>query len=210
MCVHSCTHRFFLSKGRGLSREECEREGHAAVYLAYLHEVLAIHVTPERERERKKEEREAQADADTRTQTQTNRQTDTHANHHSCLCCVQIRKTCRQHGRTMMFWADMLHDYESGIMHALPSDVIAMEWGYEDDHPFDERCEQMAEAGVPFYVCPGTSSWNSVVCVHLCASVCMCMLVCSLLSGSWRGVWPTGFVVVQISFNLYLVFPNRC
>ncbi|EGD79073.1 hypothetical protein PTSG_02041 [Salpingoeca rosetta] len=74
----------------------------------------------------------------------------------------EVRKTCLKHNRTMMFWADMLHDYESAVMFSLPSDVIAMEWGYEELHPFEERCELMADAGVSFYVCPGTSSWNSL------------------------------------------------
>jgi hypothetical protein len=39
---------------------------------------------------------------------------------------------------------------------------VALEWGYEADHPFDAHGAQFAAAGVPFYVCPGTSSWNSL------------------------------------------------
>jgi hypothetical protein len=45
----------------------------------------------------------------------------------------------------------------------LPDDVIALEWGYEATHPFMENSEQFARAGVPFYVCPGTASWNSIL-----------------------------------------------
>jgi hypothetical protein len=37
-----------------------------------------------------------------------------------------------------------------------------LQWGYEADHPFDKEGEQFKKAGVPFYVCPGTSSWNSI------------------------------------------------
>ena len=37
-----------------------------------------------------------------------------------------------------------------------------MIWGYEAGHPFEQQCALMAEANVPFYVCPGTSSWNSL------------------------------------------------
>ena len=36
-----------------------------------------------------------------------------------------------------------------------------MIWGYEAGHP-SSKCALMAEANVPFYVCPGTSSWNSL------------------------------------------------
>jgi hypothetical protein len=44
----------------------------------------------------------------------------------------------------------------------LPRDIVALEWGYEADHPFDANGARYAASGVPFYLCPGTSSWNSV------------------------------------------------
>ena len=47
-------------------------------------------------------------------------------------------------------------------MPELPRDAIALEWGYEADHPFDRHGAAFAASGVPFYVCPGTSSWCSV------------------------------------------------
>jgi hexosaminidase len=49
------------------------------------------------------------------------------------------------------------------VLLQVPSGLIAMEWGYEGDHPFDATCARLAAASVPFYVCPGTSSWNSFV-----------------------------------------------
>jgi hexosaminidase len=44
----------------------------------------------------------------------------------------------------------------------LPHDLIALEWGYESNHNFTEYCGRYAASGLPFYVCPGTSSWNSL------------------------------------------------
>ena len=64
-------------------------------------------------------------------------------------------------GRRMMFCGDSIVRYPE-LMQELPKDVVALEWGYEFDHPFEEHCTLFAEAGVPFYVCPGTSSWNSL------------------------------------------------
>ena len=58
----------------------------------------------------------------------------------------------------MMFWGDIiLHKPE--LIPELPKDVIALNWGYDADHPFDRGREAFRDAGVPFYVCPGTSSW---------------------------------------------------
>ena len=64
-------------------------------------------------------------------------------------------------GRTMMFWGDIiLHQPE--LIAELPKDLIALEWGYEAGHPFDREGSLFAQANVPFYVCPGTSSWCSI------------------------------------------------
>ncbi len=73
----------------------------------------------------------------------------------------QVNDLVRSHGRRMMFWGDIiLHKPE--LISQLPPNVIALEWGYEADHPFDRDGELFARAGLPFYVCPGTSSWNSI------------------------------------------------
>ena len=64
-------------------------------------------------------------------------------------------------GRTMAFWGDIIIRHPELVVE-LPSDSVALEWGYEADHPFDVHGALFAAAGVPFYVCPGTSSWNSL------------------------------------------------
>jgi hypothetical protein len=72
-----------------------------------------------------------------------------------------INELVRQYGRKMMFWGEIiLHD--PALIAELPDEMIALEWGYEADHGFDERCRPFSEAGGDFYVCPGTSSWNSL------------------------------------------------
>jgi hypothetical protein len=43
----------------------------------------------------------------------------------------------------------------------LPRDVIALNWGYDWNHNFEKETRAFADAGLPFYVCPGTSSWLS-------------------------------------------------
>jgi hexosaminidase len=74
---------------------------------------------------------------------------------------LKLYDAVKQHGRTMMFWGDIVNNHPE-LIGELPRDVIALEWGYEADHPFDRNCARYAEAGIPFYVCPGTSSWQSI------------------------------------------------
>ena len=64
-------------------------------------------------------------------------------------------------GRTMQFWGDIVRQYPK-LVPELPRDLAALEWGYEEQHDFDQNGALFASAGIPFYVCPGTSSWNSV------------------------------------------------
>lgn len=67
----------------------------------------------------------------------------------------------RSHGKRPMFWADMAHRHRRCVSR-LPKDAIALEWGYEADHPFEERTAALQAAGVEFWVSPGTSSWRSI------------------------------------------------
>jgi hypothetical protein len=61
----------------------------------------------------------------------------------------------------MMFWGDIIVKRPE-LIAELPREAIALEWGYEADHPFAEHLELFQRAGLEFYVCPGTSSWNSI------------------------------------------------
>lgn len=64
-------------------------------------------------------------------------------------------------GHKMQFWADIIVHYPD-LVPELPKDIIAMVWGYEATEPKESDCEMVAKAGVPFYVVPGTSSWNTI------------------------------------------------
>ena len=63
-------------------------------------------------------------------------------------------------GRRMMMWADAAA--ESSLLRAeLPEDILLLEWGYEAEHPYEQRLEALRNAGRSFCVSPGTSSWSS-------------------------------------------------
>jgi hypothetical protein len=74
---------------------------------------------------------------------------------------LQIYREVAARGRTMQFWGDIIIQ-QPALIAELPRDSVALEWGYEADHPFDEHGAQFAAAGIPFYVCPGTSAWCSI------------------------------------------------
>jgi hypothetical protein len=67
--------------------------------------------------------------------------------------------------RRMQFWGDIILHYPE-LIRELPKDVIALNWGYEKDHPFEREASTFAKSKLPFYVCPGTSTWMSLIGRH--------------------------------------------
>ncbi len=64
--------------------------------------------------------------------------------------------------RQLLVWGDMLTSHPE-LIGEVPDGVTVCEWGYDQGHPFAERMEAIARAGVPVWVSPGTSSWLSIV-----------------------------------------------
>ncbi len=74
---------------------------------------------------------------------------------------LKIHKLVEKHGKTMQFWGDIIMEHPE-LVQFLPANVVALEWGYEASHPFADHGAKFAASGIPFYVCPGTSSWNTL------------------------------------------------
>jgi len=74
---------------------------------------------------------------------------------------LKIYREVKCRGHVMQYWGDIIMEHPD-LVPELPRDVIALEWGYEAEHPFDEHARLFAASGIPFYVCPGTSSWRTV------------------------------------------------
>ena len=64
-------------------------------------------------------------------------------------------------GLTMQLWGDIVVQHPE-LVAELPRDLVLLEWGYDAGHPFADHVRRFAETGIPFHVCPGTSSWQSV------------------------------------------------
>jgi hexosaminidase len=74
---------------------------------------------------------------------------------------LEIYELVKARDLTMQFWGDIINQYPD-LVPEIPKDTIALEWGYEADHDFPGKTKLFAESGVPFYVCPGTSSWRTL------------------------------------------------
>jgi hypothetical protein len=102
----------------------------------------------------------------------------------------QIHREVSKRGKRMMFWGDIILKYpkllpelaslgtpnsgsaSSSRLHKLaerefgvPS-LIALNWGYEANHPFEKEAAQFAKAKILFYICPGTSTWQTLIGRH--------------------------------------------
>ncbi len=68
----------------------------------------------------------------------------------------------KKYGKTVMFWSDMITKYPE-VHSRIPKNAVALNWGYDliTSQLMEGRCIAMKELNVPFYVCPGNSSWLS-------------------------------------------------
>ena len=99
----------------------------------------------------------------------------------------RIHHEVSRRGRRMMFWGDIILKYPelipelasigvppsggSGDAQQRPPEggtpnLIALNWGYEANHPFEKEAARFAKANFPFYVCPGTSTWQTLIGRH--------------------------------------------
>lgn len=73
---------------------------------------------------------------------------------------LKVNDLVKKRGKTMMFWSDIIRNYPE-LVNELPSDMIALDWSYEGNAPFNLTTAALKVAPCRYYVCPGTSSWCS-------------------------------------------------
>ena len=99
----------------------------------------------------------------------------------------QLHREVSARNKKMMFWGDIVLKYPAllpelaklgradlpvsrgegkAAQQHRPTNLIALNWGYEANHPFAKEAAQFAKAKIPFYVCPGTSTWQTLVGKH--------------------------------------------
>lgn len=74
----------------------------------------------------------------------------------------KLRQLPATAGRELLAWGDVPAVHPE-LLSQIPEGVTVCEWGYEADHPFAARTAALAGASLPHWVCPGTSSWLSIL-----------------------------------------------
>jgi hexosaminidase len=75
---------------------------------------------------------------------------------------AKVAKIAERLGKWPMFWADMALAHPDSI-DLIPASMTALVWGYEANSPFERSCRLLRDLGREAWVCPGTSSWRSIV-----------------------------------------------
>jgi hexosaminidase len=103
----------------------------------------------------------------------------------------QIHRELASRTKRMMFWGDIILRHPE-LVTELPRDVIALNWGYEAGHPFAREAKIFGASKIPFYVCPGTSTWMTMIGRHDNAFVNLCE---AAKAGRRHGA--TGFLITD-------------
>lgn len=75
---------------------------------------------------------------------------------------LKLNEEVRKYGKVAQFWGDIILNHED-LIPEIPKDMIPMVWGYDSKFRFDTILPKFRRAGLDFYVCPGTSTWRSII-----------------------------------------------
>ncbi|TRZ42332.1 beta-hexosaminidase [Robertkochia solimangrovi] len=75
---------------------------------------------------------------------------------------IKLNEAANRNGKKAQFWGDIILNHPE-LIARIPENMTALVWGYSADYPFEKNLPKFKEAGIPFYVCPGTSSWRSLI-----------------------------------------------
>ncbi len=72
----------------------------------------------------------------------------------------RVEALARTFGKKTMVWGDVAHEHPEQIP-LLSRELMLLDWRYEADHDF-ARVRVFKKHGIPFMVCAGTTSWNTL------------------------------------------------
>lgn len=123
------------------SKKACEEKGKGTVYLEYLHHIISI---------AQQSIAEQSINEPSIAEQSTTKQS------------IVKQPAGEQQDITCQIFSDMLFQYPEILPH-LPKNLELLNWGYEEDHPYDEEHQQIAQYGYPFQVVVSTNCFASVI-----------------------------------------------
>ncbi len=76
----------------------------------------------------------------------------------------KVHDACARHGKRMQFWGDIVLHYPEllpDVKRELPG-AVALNWGYELTHPFEQETHAFADAGLEYMTCPSTATFVGI------------------------------------------------
>ncbi len=75
---------------------------------------------------------------------------------------IALNNEANKLGKQTQFWGDIIVNHPE-LISEIPQNMIPMVWGYDKNFPAGKNLPKFKDAGLDYYVCPGTSSWNSLI-----------------------------------------------
>jgi len=75
---------------------------------------------------------------------------------------IALNEAANSNGKQTQFWGDIIVNHPE-LIPEIPKNMIPMVWGYDAKFPAGKNLPKFRDAGLDYYVCPGTSSWNSLI-----------------------------------------------
>ncbi|MDD3740687.1 MAG: family 20 glycosylhydrolase [Bacteroidales bacterium] len=75
---------------------------------------------------------------------------------------IKLNNEVTKHDKKAQFWGDIIVNHPE-LIEELPENMTALVWGYDDKFTAGKDLPKFVTAGLDFYVCPGTSTWNSLI-----------------------------------------------
>lgn len=75
---------------------------------------------------------------------------------------IKLNAEVNNHGKRAQFWGDIIVNHPE-LVAELPKNMIALVWGYDSKFSAGKNLNLFKNADIEYYVCPGTSTWNSII-----------------------------------------------
>ncbi len=72
---------------------------------------------------------------------------------------AKLKHVAQVHDCMPHYWGDMIWNHFADHVGVLDREMVHVDWGYYRRYPYREHGEKLAQAGIPFWFAPGTSTW---------------------------------------------------